>query len=262
MEETPQQKEKQKMEEVHMKKLMYHIGRIGKSKLFLFLAGCIIIIILIAISCGGVVMFGRVIDIPTLLYMLLPQVLLLYVTGMGKPFVNGFKVAFAEKGGVSRMELQLAVKAIRFSGTIAIITAVINAMFGCVSILYQMADLSKLGPSLAVMFLSILYAGILMLFLTPVQMKLESKEITYMEEPAEGETETDAGQVLFFKLRAFGLTDREAEVARLVSRGLSNKEIGQLLYISDTTVKKHVTHILEKTGCSDREELTTKVKEL
>lgn len=207
-------------------------------------------------------MFGRVIDIPTVLYMLLPQVLLLYVTGMGRHFVNGFRVAFAEKGGVSRMELQLAVRAIRFSGIIAIITAVINAMFGCVTILYQMADLAALGPSLSVMFLSILYAGILMLFLTPIQIKLESKEITYMEEPVDGESEVDAGQVLFFKLRAYGLTDREAEVARLVSRGLSNKEIGRLLYISDTTVKKHVTHILEKTGCSDREELTDKVKGL
>jgi len=245
-----------------MKKFMYRMGKVIKSKLFLFLVGCIVIIILTAISCGGAIMFGRVIDIPTFLYMLLPQVLLLYVTGMGKHFVNGFRVAFADKGGVSRMELQLAVRAIRFSGTIAIITAVINAMFGCVSILYQMSDLSKLGPSLSVMLLSILYAGILMLFLTPVQMKLESKEITYMEEPAEGETEMDAGQVLFFKLRAYGLTDREAEVARLVSRGFTNKEIGQLLYISDTTVKKHVTHILEKTDCSDRDELTIKVRAL
>ena len=245
-----------------MKKFMYRIGKIVKSKLFLFLAGCIVIIILTALSCGGVHMFGRVIDIPTFIYMLLPQVLLLYVTGMGKHFVNGFRVAFAEKGGVSRMELQLAVRAIRFSGTIAILTAVINTMFGGVSVLYMMSDLSKLGPSLSVMMLGILYAGILMLFLTPIQMKLESKEITYMEEPAEGISEVDAGQTLFFKLRAAGLTDREAEVARLVSRGLSNKEIGQLLYISDTTVKKHVTHILEKTGCSDRDELTTKVKAL
>lgn len=245
-----------------MKKIIYRIGVLLKSKLFLFLAGCVLILLLTGISCGGFYIFGRCIDIPTFLYMLLPQLLLLYVTGMGKHFVNGFRVAFAEKGSVSRMELQLAVKALRFSGTIAIITAVINAMFGCITILFQMSDLTKLGPSLAVMFLSILYAAILMLFLTPVQMKLESKVITYMEEPAEGEMEVDAGQTLFFKLRAIGLTDREAEVARLVSRGMSNKEIGQLLYISDTTVKKHVTHILEKTECNDREALTEKVKGL
>ena len=245
-----------------MKKIIYQLTRIVKSKLFLFIVGCTVIIALTTLSCGGVVMFGRVIDIPTFIYMLLPQVLLLYVTGMGKHFRNGFRIAFSEKEGISRMELQLAVRAVRFSGIIAIITAVINAMFGCVSILYQMADLSKLGPALAVMFLSILYAAILMLFLTPVQMKLESKEITYMEEPAEGQSEEVAGQTLFYKLRAMGLTDREAEVARLVSRGMTNKEIGQILYISDTTVKKHVTHILEKTGCNDREELTEKMKRL
>ena len=245
-----------------MKKWLYRMGMMLKSKTFLFITGCVVIITLTALSCGGVHIFGRIIDIPTFFYMLLPQLLLLYVTGMGKHFRNGFKIAFSEKTGISRMELQLAVKAIRFSGIIAIITVVMNTMFGCVTILYQMADLTKLGPSLSVMFLGILYAGILMLFLTPVQMKLESRDITYMEEPVEGSTEVEAGQTQFFKLRAMGLTDREAEVARLVSRGLSNKEIGQILYISDTTVKKHVTHILEKTGCNDRDQLTGKVKAL
>jgi DNA-binding NarL/FixJ family response regulator len=42
------------------------------------------------------------------------------------------------------------------------------------------------------------------------------------------------------------LTERELDVFRLVARGLSNAEIGQELYISDTTVKTHITHILQK----------------
>ncbi len=48
------------------------------------------------------------------------------------------------------------------------------------------------------------------------------------------------------------LTSREQEVFRLIADGLSNVEIGQQLYISDTTVKTHITHILQKLGLRDR----------
>jgi DNA-binding NarL/FixJ family response regulator len=48
------------------------------------------------------------------------------------------------------------------------------------------------------------------------------------------------------------LTTREREVFRLMANGLSNSEIAQNLYISDTTVKTHITHILQKLNLRDR----------
>lgn len=48
------------------------------------------------------------------------------------------------------------------------------------------------------------------------------------------------------------LSARELEVLRLLSTGLSNKEIAPVLFISESTVKTHVEHIIHKLGVSDR----------
>src|ERR1700710_526948 len=48
------------------------------------------------------------------------------------------------------------------------------------------------------------------------------------------------------------LTAREEEIVRLIAGGLSNAEIGRELFIGDTTVKTHITHILQKLGLRDR----------
>ncbi len=48
------------------------------------------------------------------------------------------------------------------------------------------------------------------------------------------------------------LTNRELEVFRLMTQGLSNAEIGAALFISDTTVKTHVTRLLSKLQLRDR----------
>ena len=48
------------------------------------------------------------------------------------------------------------------------------------------------------------------------------------------------------------LTAREMDVFRLIAAGLSNAEIGRELFISDTTVKTHVTRLLQKLAVRDR----------
>lgn len=53
----------------------------------------------------------------------------------------------------------------------------------------------------------------------------------------------------------YGLTVRELEILHHVSRGRSNPEIGEELFVSPRTVSTHVEHILAKMGCSSRAEL-------
>jgi len=48
------------------------------------------------------------------------------------------------------------------------------------------------------------------------------------------------------------LTDREQEVLRLLSTGLSNRDMATVLFVAESTIKTHIEHILSKLGVSDR----------
>jgi HD-GYP domain-containing protein (c-di-GMP phosphodiesterase class II) len=61
-----------------------------------------------------------------------------------------------------------------------------------------------------------------------------------------------AGHAVRAAGRPSGLTDREVEVLRLISRGLTNKEIASALDISAKTAGHHVQHVLEKLGVTTR----------
>jgi two-component system, NarL family, response regulator len=62
------------------------------------------------------------------------------------------------------------------------------------------------------------------------------------------------GEKLAKRVKGQELTTREMEVLRTLVMGKSNKEIGTLLNIAESTVKVHVTHVLEKLKASGRTE--------
>jgi DNA-binding CsgD family transcriptional regulator len=62
-------------------------------------------------------------------------------------------------------------------------------------------------------------------------------------------------------LLAEGLTDREIEIVFDIYRDLSNKEIGDKLFITESTVKKHTSNFYKKLNINNREQLKQYIKE-
>lgn len=58
------------------------------------------------------------------------------------------------------------------------------------------------------------------------------------------------------------LTKKEYEIAQLIGEGSSNKEIANTLYITEGTVKNHITKILDKLDLRDRTQLAVLIKDL
>ena len=54
------------------------------------------------------------------------------------------------------------------------------------------------------------------------------------------------------KLSALGITPRELEVLELIAQGLSNKEIAERVFVSENTVKTHLSRVFDKLGARRR----------
>ena len=54
------------------------------------------------------------------------------------------------------------------------------------------------------------------------------------------------------RIAALGLTPRELEVLQLIAEGLSTREMAERLFVSENTVKTHISRVLDKLGASRR----------
>jgi DNA-binding CsgD family transcriptional regulator len=64
------------------------------------------------------------------------------------------------------------------------------------------------------------------------------------------------------KLKELGLTNREHEILGLIAEGLSNREIGERLFVSENTVKTHSSRLFEKLSVNRRVQAVQKGKDL
>lgn len=87
--------------------------------------------------------------------------------------------------------------------------------------------------------------------LTPESAELPNQPVPLRQGPSHPAADPPAGKHPG-RTGLEGLTNREQEILSLVARGLSNREIAVQLYLSEATVKTHVSRILQKLGLPDR----------
>jgi len=64
------------------------------------------------------------------------------------------------------------------------------------------------------------------------------------------------------KVQELGLREREMQVLQLIAEGLSNVEIGERLFIAETTIKTHVSNLFVKLDVKRRTQAVTRAREL
>lgn len=110
-----------------------------------------------------------------------------------------------------------------------------------------------------------LYGGLVALIFTAVGIYLglrwtRAKEVVVIREVP---VRTNGPFVLDAeKLKETGLTAREHEILALIAQGLSNREIGEKLFVSENTVKTHSSRLFEKMQVNRRVQAVQKGKDL
>ena len=90
----------------------------------------------------------------------------------------------------------------------------------------------------------------------PAPEKVVVREVEVMI-PAPATFERDEGRVA-----SLGLTPRELEILELIAAGLSNREIAERVFVSENTVKTHLSRVFDKLGAKRRTQAVQLGKEL
>jgi DNA-binding CsgD family transcriptional regulator len=124
----------------------------------------------------------------------------------------------------------------------AVLMIVITSIFDLIDALALHYSLNLSNYSMVVFALSVTF----MLFRVSAIRDRELKEKSALLEKAVNPASTR--EKVF---NSCGLTEREKEIARLMVEGLNNNDIGERLYLSNSTVAFHVTNIFRKFGIID-----------
>jgi len=122
-------------------------------------------------------------------------------------------------------------------------------------ILFQLSRVSAFVPEIS---FDVLFAlGSVILIGLGAYLGWSSKKQERVEVKAKPEIEIDLK-----KIEELALSDREMEVLQLISEGMSNKEIGEKLFLSESTIKTHVSNLFVKLDVKRRTQAVSKAKEV
>lgn len=84
----------------------------------------------------------------------------------------------------------------------------------------------------------------------------------YIHKKSLNKNSSETTEIDISKIRQLEITNREYEVLKYISEGLSNKEIGDKLFVSESTIKSHVSSILVKLNAKRRTQAVKIAKQL
>lgn len=128
--------------------------------------------------------------------------------------------------------------------------------FGLIAIallvLFQLSNASLFVPSIPADTVIGIAAVVLVALGIYLGGNFRKEKVVEVSPPAEIDEE---------RIADLGISQRELEVLRLISQGLSNQEIGERLFISESTIKTHVSNLFVKLDVKRRTQAVTRAKE-
>lgn len=112
------------------------------------------------------------------------------------------------------------------------------------------------GEELMLGVVAVLFAAIVTWFIIrelSCAILLDDNQQEATQESLEEHTSRDDLSVVISE--RYALTKRETEVLGLLLQGYTNAHIGRMLFLSENTIKKHIQHIFNKTGCHAKDEV-------
>ena len=74
----------------------------------------------------------------------------------------------------------------------------------------------------------------------------------YINKKSLNKAKVSSSEINYKKIKELEITEREYEVLKKISEGLSNKEIAETLFLSESTIKTHVSNLLVKLNAKRR----------
>ena len=119
-------------------------------------------------------------------------------------------------------------------------------------VLFQLTQVSQVTPDIPADTIIAITAVVLMALGIYLGGNMKKDKVVEVEAPKEVDEK---------KISQLGISQRELEVLQLISQGLSNQEIGERLFISESTIKTHVSNLFVKLDVKRRTQAVTRAKE-